>query len=158
TKITRLTQQLANSALRREENDKQRAGILEKTQTFAVHLGKLLNVETPDWKLPNELHGNMVDMAAKGGMDNTARVGLSLNLLDWRLDFNQVQKDLQSAAATMIEGGVSTLQDLSRYMPDIAKAATASSDSAQSWAQPALATRDKLNIAPDDFRFEQNML
>lgn len=58
----------------------------------------------------------------------------------------------------MIEGGVSALQDLSRYMPDIAKAATASRDSAQSWAQAALATRDKLNIAPDDFRFAQNML
>ncbi len=58
----------------------------------------------------------------------------------------------------MIEGGVSALQDLSRYMPDIAKAATASRDSAQSWTQAALATRDKLNIAPDDFRFAQNML
>ncbi len=58
----------------------------------------------------------------------------------------------------MIEGGVSALQDLSRYMPDIAKAATASRDSAQSWAQAALATRDKLNIAPDDFRFAQSML
>ncbi len=31
----------------------------------------------------------------------------------------------------MIEGGVSALQDLSRYMPDIAKAATASRDSAK---------------------------
>ncbi|HFD0138074.1 TPA: phage tail tape measure protein, partial [Salmonella enterica subsp. enterica serovar Cuckmere] len=158
TKITRLTQQLANSALRREENDKQRAGLLEKTQTFAGQLGKLLNVETPDWKLPYEFQGNMVDMAAKGGMDNTARDALSLNIRDWSLAFNQDQKDLQSAAATMIEGGVSALQDLSRYMPDIAKAATASRDSAQSWAQAALATRDKLNIAPDDFRFAQNML
>ncbi|EBY2574553.1 hypothetical protein EUQ69_05250 [Salmonella enterica subsp. enterica serovar Newport] len=158
TKITRLTQQLANSALRREENDKQRAGLLEKTQTFAGQLGKLLNVETPDWKLPYEFQGNMVDMAAKGGMNNTARDALSLNIRDWSLDFNQDQKDLQSAAATMIEGGVSALQDLSRYMPDIAKAATASRDSAQSWAQAALATRDKLNIAPDDFRFAQNML
>ncbi|EJM9857378.1 phage tail tape measure protein [Salmonella enterica] len=157
TKITRLTQQLANSSLRREENDKQRAGLLEKTQTFAGQLGKLLNVETPDWKLPYEFQGNMVDMAAKGGMDNTARDALSLNIRDWSLDFNQDQKDLQSAA-TMIEGGVSALQDLSRYMPDIAKAATASRDSAQSWAQAALATRDKLNIAPDDFRFAQNML
>lgn len=158
TKVTRLTQQLANSALRREENDKQRAGLLEKTQTFAGQLGKLLNVETPDWKLPYEFQGNMVDMAAEGGMDNTARDALSLNIRDWSLDFNQDQKDLQSAAATMIEGGVSALQDLSRYMPDIAKAATASRDSAQSWAQAALATRDKLNIAPDDFRFAQNML
>ncbi|EJB7357019.1 phage tail tape measure protein [Salmonella enterica] len=158
TKITRLTQQLANSALRREENDKQRAGLLEKTQTFAGQFGKLLNVETPDWKLPYEFQGNMVDMAAKGGMDNTARDALSLNIRDWSLDFNQDQKDLQSAAATMIEGGVSALQDLSRYMPDIAKAATASRDSAQSWTQAALATRDKLNIAPDDFRFAQNML
>ncbi|ECU5676789.1 hypothetical protein APO21_23075, partial [Salmonella enterica subsp. enterica serovar Kentucky] len=158
TKITRLTQQLANSALRREENDKQRAGLLEKTQTSAGQLGKLLNVETPDWKLPYEFQGNMVDMAAKGGMDNTARDALSLNIRDWSLDFNQDQKDLQNAAATMIEGGVSALQDLSRYMPDIAKAATASRDSAQSWAQAALATRDKLNIAPDDFRFAQNML
>lgn len=125
TKVTRLTQQLANSALRREENDKQRAGLLEKTQTFAGQLGKLLNVETPDWKLPYEFQGNMVDMAAEGGMDNTARDALSLNIRDWSLDFNQDQKDLQSAAATMIEGGVSALQDLSRYMPDIAKAATA---------------------------------
>ncbi|HHB9809544.1 TPA: phage tail tape measure protein, partial [Salmonella enterica] len=158
TKISRLTQQLANSALRREENDKQRVGLLEKTQTFAGQFGKLLNVDTPDWKLPYEFQGNMVDMAAKGGMDNTARDALSLNIRDWSLDFNQEQKDLQSAAATMIEGGVSALQDLSRYMPDIAKAATASRDSAQSWAQAALATRDKLNIAPDDFRFAQNML
>lgn len=92
TKITRLTQQLANSALRREENDKQRAGLLEKTQTFAGQLGKLLNVETPDWKLPYEFQGNMVDMAAKGGMDNTARDALSLNIRDWSLDFNQDQK------------------------------------------------------------------
>lgn len=107
TKVTRLTQQLANSALRREENDKQRAGLLEKTQTFAGQLGKLLNVETPDWKLPYEFQGNMVDMAAKGGMDNTARDALSLNIRDWSLDFNQDQKDLQSTAATMIEGGVS---------------------------------------------------
>ncbi|EHR4012759.1 phage tail tape measure protein [Salmonella enterica subsp. enterica serovar Newport] len=147
----RLTQAIA-------QNDKQRAGLLEKTQTFAGQLGKLLNVETPDWKLPYEFQGNMVDMAAKGGMNNTARDALSLNIRDWSLDFNQDQKDLQSAAATMIEGGVSALQDLSRYMPDIAKAATASRDSAQSWAQAALATRDKLNIAPDDFRFAQNML
>lgn len=92
TKVTRLTQQLANSALRREENDKQRAGLLEKTQTFAGQLGKLLNVETPDWKLPYEFQGNMVDMAAKGGMDNTARDALSLNIRDWSLDFNQDQK------------------------------------------------------------------
>lgn len=63
-----------------------------KTQTFAGQLGKLLNVETPDWKLPYEFQGNMVDMAAKGGMDNTARDALSLNIRDWSLDFNQDQK------------------------------------------------------------------
>ncbi len=34
----------------------------------------------------------MVDMAAKGGMDNTARDALSLNIRDWSLDFNQDQK------------------------------------------------------------------
>ncbi|EHL1799876.1 phage tail tape measure protein [Salmonella enterica subsp. enterica] len=142
TKITRLTQQLATSALRREENDKQRAGLLEKTQTFAGQLGKLLNVETPDWKLPYEFQDGMVNMAVKGDMNNADRDALSLNIRDWSLDFNQDQKDLQSAAAAMIEGGVSALQDLGRYMPDIAKAAT----------------RDKLNIAPDDFHFAQNML
>ncbi|EAO2687531.1 phage tail tape measure protein [Salmonella enterica] len=158
TKITRLTQQLAGSAARREENSKQQTKLLEKTQTFAGQLGKLLNVKAPDGKLPYEFQDNMVNMATKGGMDNSAQDALSLQLRDWSLDFNQDQKELQSAAAAMIEGGVNALQDLSRYMPDIAEAATASRDSAQTWAQAAIATRDKLNIAPDDFRSAQNMM
>lgn len=158
TKITRLTQQLATSALRREENDKQRAGLLEKTQTFAGQFGKLLNVEPPDWKLPYEFQGNMVDMAAKGGMDNTARDALSLNIRDWSLNFNQDQSALQSAASVMIEGGVHALQELSVYMPDIAKAATATRDSAQNWAQAAIATHGKLNIAPENFHSAQNIM
>ncbi|EEJ7566543.1 phage tail tape measure protein [Salmonella enterica subsp. salamae] len=158
TKITRLTQQLATSALRREENDKQRAGLLEKTQTFAGQFGKLLNVEPPDWKLPYEFQGNMVDMAAKGGMDNTARDALSLNIRDWSLNFNQDQSALQSAASVMIEGGVHALQELSVYMPDIAKAATATRDSAQIWAQAAIATHGKLNIAPENFHSAQNII
>ncbi|EBX6017957.1 phage tail tape measure protein [Salmonella enterica subsp. enterica serovar Dortmund] len=158
TKITRLTQQLATSALRREENDKQRAGLLEKTQTFAGQFGKLLNVEPPDWKLPYEFQGNMVDMAAKGGMDNTTRNTLSLNIRDWSLNFNQDQSALQSAASVMIEGGVHALQELSVYMPDIAKAATATRDSAQIWAQAAIATHGKLNIAPENFHSAQNIM
>ncbi|EBF8127374.1 phage tail tape measure protein [Salmonella enterica subsp. enterica] len=158
TKITRFTQQLATSALRREENDKQRAGLLEKTQTFAGQFGKLLNVEPPDWKLPYEFQGNMVDMAAKGGMDNTARDALSLNIRDWSLNFNQDQSALQSAASVMIEGGVHALQELSVYMPDIAKAATATRDSAQIWAQAAIATHGKLNIAPENFHSAQNIM
>ncbi|EBG5099941.1 phage tail tape measure protein [Salmonella enterica subsp. enterica] len=158
TKITRLTQQLATSALRREENDKQRAGLLEKTQTFAGQFGKLLNVEPPDWKLPYEFQGNMVDMAAKGGMDNTARDALSLNIRDWSLNFNQDQSALQSAASVMIEGGVHALQELSVYMPDIAKAATATRDSAQIWALAAIATHGKLNIAPENFHSAQNIM
>ncbi|EGZ4350116.1 phage tail tape measure protein [Salmonella enterica subsp. enterica serovar Portland] len=158
TKITRLTQQLATSALRREDNDKQRAGLLEKTQTFAGQFGKLLNVEPPDWKLPYEFQGNMVDMAAKGGMDNTTRNALSLNIRDWSLNFNQDQSALQSAASVMIEGGVHALQELSVYMPDIAKAATATRDSAQIWAQAAIATHGKLNIAPENFHSAQNIM
>ncbi|ECA8973049.1 phage tail tape measure protein [Salmonella enterica subsp. enterica serovar Claibornei] len=158
TKITRLTQQLATSALRREDNDKQRAGLLEKTQTFAGQFGKLLNVEPPDWKLPYEFQGNMVDMAAKGGMDNTTRNALSLNIRNWSLNFNQDQSALQSAASVMIEGGVHALQELSVYMPDIAKAATATLDSAQIWAQAAIATHGKLNIAPENFHSAQNIM
>lgn len=34
----------------------------------------------------------MVDMAAKGGMDNTARDALSLNIRDRNLAFNQIKK------------------------------------------------------------------
>ncbi|KYF17665.1 hypothetical protein AIZ04_25650, partial [Salmonella enterica subsp. enterica serovar Typhimurium] len=77
--------------------------------------------------------------------DNTARDALRLNNRDWRLEIHQDQKALHRTAATMIEGGVSALQELSRYMHDIANAAPASRDSAQSRAQAALATRDKLN-------------
>lgn len=51
-KITRLTQQLTESALRREGQDRQRNELIEKTQSFAGQIGKLLNVETPDWNLP----------------------------------------------------------------------------------------------------------
>lgn len=158
TKITRLTQQLASSAVRREENAKQRTALLEKTQTFAGQLGKLLNVEAPDGKLPYEFQNNMVDMAVKGGMDAAARDALSLNIRDWSLNFNQDQKALQSAASVMIEGGVRALQDLSVYMPNIAKAATATRDSAQTWAQAAITTHDRLNIAPENFHSAQNIM
>ncbi len=58
----------------------------------------------------------------------------------------------------MIEGGVHALQELSVYMPDIAKAATATRDSAQIWAQAAIATHDKLNIAPENFHSAQNIM
>lgn len=136
-KIARLTQQLASSALRREENAKQRTNLLERTQTFAGQLGKLLNVEAPARKLPYEFQDNMVDMAVKGGLDAAARDALSLSIRDWSLNFNQDQNALQSAASVMIEGGVHALQELSVYMPDIAKAATATRDSAQIWAQAA---------------------
>ncbi|QLZ61838.1 phage tail tape measure protein [Citrobacter freundii] len=158
TKITRLTQQLTDSSFRREENGKQRVELLEKTQSFAGQLGTLLNVEAPDWKLPYEFQDNMVNMATNSGMDSADQNALSLNIRDWSLDFNQDQKELQSAATTMIAGGITTLQDLSRYMPDIAKAVTATSDSAQTWAQAARVTHDKLNIAPNDFHAAQNML
>lgn len=158
TKIARLTQQLASSALRREENTKQRTNLLERTQTFAGQLGKLLNVEAPDRKLPYEFQDNMVDMAVKGGLDAAARDALSLSIRDWSLNFNQDQNALQSAASVMIEGGVHALQELSVYMPDIAKAATATRDSAQIWAQAAIATHDKMNIAPENFHSAQNIM
>ena len=156
--VTRLMQQLADSALRWEKNDKQRTEQLKKAHSFAGQFGKLPIVETPDWRLPDEFQGKMVEMATKGGMDSAIQNTLNLNLRDWSLEFNQDQKTLQSAASTMIEGGVSALPDLNRYMPDIAKAATATRDNAQTWALAALATRDKLNIPPEDFHLAQNMM
>ncbi|RWT27590.1 phage tail tape measure protein [Enterobacter cloacae] len=157
-KITRLTQQLTESALRREENDKQLTELVGKTQSFVGQSGKLLNVETPDWKLPYEFQDNMVNIAVKGSMNNATEDALNSNIRDWSLAFNQDQKELQNATFTMVEGGVTALQDLSHYVPDIAKAATTTRDSAQIWARAAIATHDKLKIASDNFRSTQNML
>ncbi|MBE4882904.1 phage tail tape measure protein [Enterobacter cloacae complex sp. P39RS] len=157
-KITQLTQQLTESTLRREVNDRQRTELLEKTQTFTGQISKLLNVATPDFKLPYEFQDYMVNIAVKGGMTSTTQDALSLNIRDWSLAFNQDQKELQNATFTMVEGGITALQDLGRYMPDIAKAATATRDSAQIWAQAAIATHDNLNIAPEVFRSAQNMM
>lgn len=150
-KMTQLTQQLTDSAFRREENGKQRVELLEKSQRFAGQFGKLLTIDAPDWTLPYDFQDKMVDMARKGGMDDGTRDALSLSLRDWSMDFNQDQQALQDAASSMMEGGITSLQDLSRYMPDIAKAATATRDSAESWAQAAIATRSQLNIDPADF-------
>ncbi|HGD3424775.1 TPA: phage tail tape measure protein [Enterobacter hormaechei] len=157
-KITRLTQQLTESTLRREVNDRQRGALLEKTQNFTGQIGKLLNVETPDSKLPYEFQDNMVNIAIKGGMNSATQDALNLNIRDWSLAFNQDQKELQNATFTMVEGGITALQDLVRYMPDIAKAATATRDSTQIWAQAAISTHENLNIAHGDFRSAQNML
>ncbi|PNF12848.1 phage tail tape measure protein [Enterobacter cancerogenus] len=158
TKITRLTQQLTESAVRREENDRHRVELLEKTHNFSGQIGKIFNVNTPDLKLSYEFQDKMIDMAVKGGMNGAMQDALSLNIRDWSLAYNQDQKELQNATFTLVEGGITALQDLSRYMPDIAKAATVTRDSAQIWALAAIATHDKLNIAPDDFRSAQNML
>ncbi|WP_447842435.1 phage tail tape measure protein [Enterobacter cloacae] len=157
-KITKLTQQLTESALRREENDKQLTELVGKTQSFVGQSGKLLNVETPDWKLPYEFQDNMFNIAVKGSMNNATEDALNSNIRDWSLAFNQDQKELQNATFTMVEGGVTALQDLSHYVPDIAKAATTTRDSAQIWARAAIATHDKLKIASDNFRSTQNML
>ncbi|WP_435951678.1 phage tail tape measure protein [Dryocola sp. BD626] len=157
-KITKLTQQLTDSSFRREENDRRRTGLLEKAQTFTGQLSNILNVQQPDWKLPGDFQDKMVDMAIKGSMSSAVQDALSLKIRNWSLGFNQGQQDLQNATGTLIENGVTSLQDLSRYMPDIAKAATATRDSAETWAQAAIATHDKLNIAPDDFRSVQNMM
>lgn len=100
----------------------------------------------------------MVNMATKGGMNATTRETLSLNLRDWSMDFNQQQTTLQNAAQTLIEGNLSSMQDLNRYMPEIAKAATATRESAETWANAALATHDRLNIAPENFHATQNMM
>lgn len=156
--ITRLTQQLTESTLRREVNDRQRTQLLENTHSFTGQFGKLLNVEMPDSTLPYEFHDNLVNIAVKGGMNSTTQDALNLNIRDWSLAFNQDQKELQNATLMMVEGGITALKDLGRYMPDIAKAATATRDSAQIWAQAAIATHDNLNIEPDDFRSAQNML
>ena len=156
--VIKLTQQLADSALRLEENSRSRANLMEKTQTFAGQFSKVFNVEAPDWKLPYEFQDNMVNMATKGGMNATTRETLSLNLRDWSMDFNQQQTTLQNAAQTLIEGNLSSIQDLNRYMPEIAKAATATRESAETWANAALATHDRLNIAPENFHAAQNMM
>ena len=156
--VIKLTQQLADSALRLEENSRNRADLMEKTQTFAGQFSKVFNVEAPDWKLPYEFQDNMVNMATKGGMNATTRETLSLNLRDWSMDFNQQQTTLQNAAQTLIEGNLSSMQDLNRYMPEIAKAATATRESAETWANAALATHDRLNIAPENFHATQNMM
>lgn len=137
-KITQLTQQLTESTLRREVNDRQRTELLEKTKTFTGQISKLLNVATPDFKLPYEFQDYMVNIAVKGGMTSTTQDALSLNIRDWSLAFNQDQKELQNATFTMVEGGITALQDLGRYMPDIAKAATATRDSAQIWRKRRL--------------------
>ncbi|WP_105198591.1 phage tail tape measure protein [Escherichia albertii] len=156
--VIKLTQQLADSALRLEENSRNRADLMEKTQTFAGQFSKVFNVEVPDWKLPYEFQDNMVNLATKGGMNDTTRETLSLNLRDWSMDFNQQQTTLQNAAQVLIEGNLSSMQDLNRYMPEIAKAATTTRESAETWANAALATHDRLNIAPENFHAAQNMM
>ncbi|MCS2152649.1 phage tail tape measure protein [Scandinavium goeteborgense] len=157
-KITRLTQQLTGTSFRREESDKQRIASLEKTQQVTGQAGKLLNVEAPDWNLPYKFLDSMANMATKGGMDNATRDELSLKLRNWSLDFNQDQNALPEAATTMIAGGIISMQDLNRYLPEIGKAATATRDSTAIWAQAALITHDRLNISPADFPFAQNMM
>lgn len=157
-KITRLTQQLTVSSFRREESDKQRIALLDRTQQFTGQAGKLLNVEAPDWNLPYKFQDSMVNMATKAGMDNATRDELSLNLRNLSLDFNQDQNALPEAATAMIAGGITSLQDLNRYLPEIAKAATATCDSAAIWAQAALVTHHRLNISSADFPFAQNMM
>jgi len=147
TKVNRLMQQLNDSATRLEKNGTQRAALMESSKNFIGQAGHVFNVEAPDWKLPFEFQDSMVNMAMKGGLDNSGQEALSLNLRDWSLDFNQEQKTLQSAATLLIDGGTTALQDLNRYMPDIAKAATATRDSAETWAMAALPSQSASRLS-----------
>ncbi|MDG6614226.1 phage tail tape measure protein, partial [Staphylococcus aureus] len=90
--------------------------------------------------------------------DTDTQNHLAAQIKGWALKYNQNQDEMQEAVGSLISNNIDSLSDIRYYMPDIARAATATRTAGADWAKVAAVWQTSLKGAAEDFGAVQNIM
>ncbi|HCO8543043.1 TPA: phage tail tape measure protein [Escherichia coli] len=100
----------------------------------------------------------MIDMSITAKYDAETQNHLAAQIKGWALKYNQNQDEMQEAVGSLISNNIDSLSDIGYYMPDIARAATATRTAGADWAKVAAVWQTSLKGAAEDFGTVQNIM
>ncbi|HGN9246555.1 TPA: phage tail tape measure protein [Proteus mirabilis] len=100
----------------------------------------------------------MIDMSITAKYDAETQNHLAAQIKGWALKYNQNQDEMQEAVGSLISNNIDSLSDIGYYMPDIARAATATRTAGADWAKVAAVWQTSLKGAAEDFGAVQNIM
>ncbi|EBA3894125.1 phage tail tape measure protein [Salmonella enterica] len=100
----------------------------------------------------------MIDMSITAKYDDKTRKTLGEQIKGWSLKYNQYQNDMQDAVGSLISDNIDGLSDIGNYMPNIARAATATRTAGTEWAKVAAVWQNSLKGSAKEFGAVQNIM
>ena len=100
----------------------------------------------------------MIDMSITAKYDDKTRKTLGEQIKGWSLKYNQYQSDMQDAVGSLISDNIDGLSDIGNYMPNIARAATATRTAGTEWAKVAAVWQISLKGSAKEFGAVQNIM
>ncbi|AXF75067.1 phage tail tape measure protein [Erwinia tracheiphila] len=100
----------------------------------------------------------MIDMSITAKYDDKTRKTLGEQIKGWSLKYNQYQSDMQDAVGSLISDNIDGLSDIGNYMPNIARAATATRTAGTEWAKVAAVWQNSLKGSAKEFGTVQNIM
>lgn len=100
----------------------------------------------------------MIDMSITAKYDDKTRKTLGEQIKGWSLKYNQYQSDMQDAVGSLISDNIDGISDIGNYMPNIARAATATRTAGTEWAKVAAVWQNSLKGSAKEFGAVQNIM
>lgn len=100
----------------------------------------------------------MIDMSITAKYDDKTRKSLGEQIKGWSLKYNQYQSDMQDAVGSLISDNIDGISDIGNYMPNIARAATATRTAGTEWAKVAAVWQNSLKGSAKGFGAVQNIM
>ena len=100
----------------------------------------------------------MIDMSITAKYDDKTRASLGQQIRDWSLKYNQYQSDLQEAVGSLISDNIDSVSEIGSFMPNIARAATATRTAGTEWAKVAAVWQNSLKGSAKEFGAVQNIM
>lgn len=100
----------------------------------------------------------MIDMSITAKYDDKTRKTLGEQIKGWSLKYNQYQNDMQDAVGSLISDNIDGISDIGNYMPNIARAATATRTAGTEWAKVAAVWQNSLKGSAKEFGAVQNIM
>lgn len=109
-------------------------------------------------RLAGGFEDQLRDIAITGEMSRGEEARLGASIRENALRFNQAQDAVAAGLGVLVAGGISSAEELTRFAPVLAKAATATRADVGELGAVLLAMRDNLHIAAKDSESSLNML
>ena len=100
----------------------------------------------------------MIDMSITAKYDDKTRASLGQQIRDWSLKYNQYQSDLQEAVGSLISDNIDSVSEIGSFMPNIARAATATRTTGTEWAKVAAVWKNSMDGSAKEFAKVQNIM